>query len=84
MFLSSFAQSKNRTQKSIGVCAAYDTTAKFRFDVAALNTAQRCQKFPLNQLFMRSRMSLKLLPDSFGASRPRASSPAINSPMHVA
>ena len=84
MLLSSFAQSKYRTQKSIGVGAAHDTTAKFRFDGAALGVRAARQKFPLNQLFMRSRMSLKLLPESFGASRPRASRPAISSPMQVA
>jgi len=46
--------------------------------------AQQHQKFPLNQLFMRSNMSFKLLPDSFGASRPRASRPAISKPVQVA
>ena len=64
---------------------ASGTTAKSRFDAARPSIQPaRHQKFPLNQLFIRSRMSFRLLPDSFGASRPRASSPASNKPMQVA
>ncbi len=59
------------------------TTTKSCFDVACAIPWAR-QKFPLNQLFIRSRMSLKLLPVSLGASRPRDSSPAISRPMQVA